>query len=532
MAQKRRTKSKLLLISSSNEKLTSSLGKGNLYMSRRQPRDQPKTNSQQPAKKPSTLQPPQQVRQFTTNQGSRNLYAIPTSRQATTNKSDKIRTAPTSINQRLTDTKKIPSAKRRPSLLKFLSTKPTTPRRKPLDLDPRPKVTNHQRQPKGNLGRSQPRPLSPLMYLARLLILGVGIGAIVGTFLSIWDTSSRHSVEASANNNSLEKATSAEKKNTITVAMGQEILALKPQLEALATANPKLQAGVFVLDLDTGAYLDYNSNSTFSAASTIKVPVLIAFFQDVDAGKVSLDEMLTMEPEMIAKGSGDMQYQKAGKQFTALETATKMIAISDNTATNMLITRLGGAEALNQRFRSWGLTATTINKPLPDLEGNNSTSPQELANVMVMVNEGRLVSVRSRDRILNIMRQTVTNTLLPPGLGKGATIAHKTGDIGSILADVGLIDMPIGKRYVASVMVERPHNDVSARQLIQQISRLTYQYFNKSAVSPISPTIAGTTSSPTTTPSAVSPISPTIPGNTSGSMNTPFTSENSATTSN
>ncbi len=479
-------------------------------MSRRQPQDQQKkTNRQQPAKKPNTLQQPQQVRQFPTNQGDRHLYAVPTSRQATTTPRDKIRTAPTSINQRLTDTKKNNSAKRRRSLFTFLSTKPTTPSRKPLDLDPRQKATNHQRQPKGKLGRSQPRPLSPMMYVARLLILGIGIGAIVGTFLSIWDSSSRHSVEASANTNSPLEATLAEKKNTITVAMGQEILAIKPQLEALATANPKLQAGVFVVDLDTGAYLDYNSSSTFSAASTIKLPVLVAFFQDVEAGKISLDEMLTMEPELKAGGSGDLQYQKAGKQFTALETVTKMIAISDNTATNMLIARLGGAEALNQRFRSWGLTATTINKSLPDLEGNNTTSPQELANLMVKVNEGRVVSVRSRDQILDIMRQTVTNTLLPPGLGKGATIAHKTGDIGSILADVGLIDMPVGKRYVAAVMVKRPHNDVSARQLIQQISRLTYQYFDQSTVSP---------------------VTPAIPESTPTSMTKAFTSENSAAT--
>ena len=508
MAQKRGTKSKLSLISGSNNKLTSGLSKGNLDMRRRQPRDRPKkTSIQQPAKTPSTLQPPQQVRQVPTHTTSRNLYVVPTSRQATTKLQDKLRTAPTSLNQRITDTKKIHPAKRPPTLLTFSSAKPTTNSRKPRDLDPRHTARNHQKQPKGKLGRSQPRPLSPLMYVTRLLILGIGIGAIVGTFLSIWDSSSRHSVEASANTNATVAATPGEKKNTITVAMGQEILALKPQLQALATANPNLQAGVFVLDLDTGAYLDYDSTSIFSAASTIKLPVLIAFFQDVEAGKISFNEMLTMEPEMIAKGSGDMQYQKAGKQYTALETATKMMAISDNTATNMLIARLGGAEALNQRFRSWGLVVTTINKLLPDLEGNNTTTPQELANLMVMVNEGRLVSVRSRDRILDIMRQTVTNTLLPPGLGKGATIAHKTGDIGSILADVGLIDMPIGKRYVASVMVQRPHNDVAARKLIQQISRLTYQYFDKSAVSP---------------------ITPAIPESTPNSMTRPFTSENPA----
>ncbi|NJM77207.1 MAG: serine hydrolase, partial [Acaryochloridaceae cyanobacterium RU_4_10] len=68
-----------------------------------------------------------------------------------------------------------------------------------------------------------------------------------------------------------------------------------------------------------------------------------------------------------------------------------------------------------------------------------------------------------------------TDTLLPQGLGKGATIAHKTGDIGSVVGDAGLIEIPNGQRYVATVMVKRPHNDPRAQELIRQISRVTYQ---------------------------------------------------------
>jgi len=94
------------------------------------------------------------------------------------------------------------------------------------------------------------------------------------------------------------------------------------------------------------------------------------------------------------------------------------------------------------------------------------------------------VSMRSRDLMLDIMRKTEINNLLPQGLGEGATIAHKTGNIGSILADVGLVDMPTGKRYIIAVIVKRPFNDTSAQELIRQISRTAYDYFNQPQASP------------------------------------------------
>ncbi|MGK7914380.1 MAG: serine hydrolase, partial [Prochloraceae cyanobacterium] len=259
--------------------------------------------------------------------------------------------------------------------------------------------------------------------------------------------------------------------------LNKELTSLKDKFQALAAKYPQLQSGAFFVDLDNGAYVDVEADSIFSAASTIKIPILVAFFEDVDAGKIHLDEKLTMTPEMIARGSGSMQYRKPGTQFSALETATKMIVISDNTATNMLIARLGGAPAINQRFLDWGMKVTVIRNPLPDLKGTNTTSPKDLANLLARIERGELVSLRSRDRILGIMKRTRTKTLLPRGLDKGAIIAHKTGDIGSILGDAGVVDMPNGKRYIAAVMVKRPHNDYRARTLIQEISKTAYQHF-------------------------------------------------------
>ncbi len=332
--------------------------------------------------------------------------------------------------------------------------------------------------------RPQKRPLNPWVYIIRLLILGIGIGVIAGTLLSALEPSTQASVKTKDTVKSQVQESPSATSSSTQLALGQEISPLKAKIETLVAQYPQLQAGVFALDLETSAYMDWNSDSTFSSASTIKLPILVALFQDVEAGKVRLDESLTLKPEMIVGGSGDLQYKKPGTEYILLEVAKKMITISDNSATNMLIERLGGVEVLNQRFHSWGLTTTVLRHLLPDVEGTNTTSPKELANVMLMVNQGKLVSERSRDRILDIMQQTQTNTLLPKGLGVGATIAHKTGTIGSLLADVGLVDMLTGKRYIVSVMVKRPHNDSTAEELIRQISQTTYDYFNQPRPTP------------------------------------------------
>ncbi|MEW6493627.1 MAG: serine hydrolase [Cyanobacteriota bacterium] len=332
--------------------------------------------------------------------------------------------------------------------------------------------------------RPRKRPASPLLYIIRLLILGIGIGAIVGTLLSALDPATQASVKVKETPPSQVQESPSPVSRVTPMPLNQEIMPLKAQVQAVVANNPNLQPGVFIVDLDTGAYIEVNSQSTFAAASTIKVPILVALFKDVDEGKVRLDETLTLQSEMIATGSGDLQYKKLGTKYTVLELATKMIVISDNTATNMLISRLGGMDVLNQRFRSWGLTATALNNPLPDLEGTNVTSPQELANLISVVNQGRLVSLASRDRMLNIMQNNQIDSLLPKGLGQGAVIAHKTGNIGSMLADVGLVNMPTGKRYIISVMVKRPFNDPSAQELIRQISQTAYGYFNQPPVSP------------------------------------------------
>ena len=348
------------------------------------------------------------------------------------------------------------------------------------------KARRAKRKKKNSLYQLKPLYLI-FLFLFRLLIIFVGVSTLSGTTLSIID--SYHNYSTEENIRATEKAREDRSLSSFFfgISLGEKILSLENKINDLAAQYSELQPGVFLVDLDNNGYVSIEGGTPFSSASTIKVPILVALFQDIDRGKVSLDEQLVMSEDVIAGGSGNMQYDTPGKQFSVLETATKMIVISDNTATNMFIKRLGGADALNQRFLKWGLTATVINNPLPDLTGTNTTSPEDLGNLLIAIEQGKLISLRSRDRLLQIMRGTRTNTLLPEGLEKDATIAHKTGDIRSVLGDVGIVDMPGGKRYVASVLVKRPDNDPKAKELIQKISSTAYQHLKWSEGSPKQP---------------------------------------------
>jgi beta-lactamase class A len=346
-----------------------------------------------------------------------------------------------------------------------------------------------------------------IQNILRLSLLGLGISAMVGTALAILHpappsgtlatSKAQNQLNVSNKGSGSEGVSGAMSPGTVaTVPIlnpEKELKVAKSKIQSLAAAQKDLIAGMFFYNPETGVYLDLSGDKAFPAASTIKLPILIAFFQAVDAGQVRLDETLVMRKDLIASESGVMQYQPVGTQFSALETVDQMITISDNTATNMMINRLGGIAALNQRFKSWGLTQTTLRNVLPDLQGTNTVTPKELSALMLRIGQGELLTPRSRDLALDMLRRTVTNTLLPPGLGEGSTIAHKTGDIGTVVGDAGLVGIPNGQRYVAAVFVKRPHNDPRAQELIRQISKISYQALvNSSRPVPTTATAAQT----------------------------------------
>jgi beta-lactamase class A len=389
---------------------------------------------------------------------------------------------PTPLSSRRERVRKpIPTERQKTAPVRSLKNDRPRKERRRLEVVPPPEV---RRTPPA---RKPPAPKSrsalAFLYGTRLLILGVGVGVIAGTSLSIWDPATRFG--GTPQPEKTEQATPSPSPAVASqLQLNQEITGLKTQIQSAIASQTQLAPGFMIVDADTHTFVDINGSNPIPAASTIKFPILVAFFQAVDEGKIRLDEPLTMRKELVAAESGELQTLPVGSQFPAIEVATKMIDISDNTATNMIIDRLGGKDALNQRFQSWGLTNTAIQNMLPDLPGTNISSPRDMVALLDAVNRGELVSMRAHDRMLNIMRKVVNNSLIPQGLAEGASIAHKTGDIGIMLGDVGIIDLPNGKRYLMAAMVKRPHNDDRAGDVIRQVSKLTYQYFNQLNAAP------------------------------------------------
>ena len=288
-----------------------------------------------------------------------------------------------------------------------------------------PKPTNLSVARRRNVRRKTPMPL---LYLGRLAIVGLGIAAIGGTVLKVLPGNERTAAVADT---SIPEG-SESKTVDFAIPLNQETAPLKAALQDLPNRYPNLTPKAFYIDVDTGDYVSLDGGDTIAAASTIKLPILLAFFEEVDAGRITTNQMLELLPHQVAEGSGGMQFIAPGTQFTALEVATQMIVDSDNTATNMMIDLLGGMAALNERFKGYGLAKTQISASLPDLPGDNTTSAKDLVNTMLLISGDRL-TLRSRDRILNILNRTYNKDLLADGMAeKEALTYNKTGDIESV----------------------------------------------------------------------------------------------------
>ncbi len=238
--------------------------------------------------------------------------------------------------------------------------------------------------------------------------------------------------------------------------------------------KPNLKTGVFVVEPDTGRFVEINARRAYPAASMIKLPILVSLLQAIDNGQVKFDQKLVIRPDLIGGGSGYLQWRQAGTSVSLKETCELMIVISDNTATNMVIDVLGGKEIFNQNFAKWGLTQTKINNWLPDLAGTNTSSPYDLSLVLGRVDRGELLSAESRAWLFRVLEHNRIKTLLPRGVPAGTKVADKTGDIGKAVGDAGIITAKDGKRYIATVVVERPNNDRRANALIRRVSKDVY----------------------------------------------------------
>ena len=264
------------------------------------------------------------------------------------------------------------------------------------------------------------------------------------------------------------------KKNAADMYLSDRLIDLENQLKGLNKAYPSIKPAIFVWSFETGKYAAVNSDKVYPAASIIKIPVLVQLFKSIEANQVSIYDEMALTQYYRSSGSGNMQYAQAGRKYTLDELAKVMIQDSDNTATNMLMAKVGGMDDINTGIRSWGLKNTHVQTWLPDLTGTNTTTAYDMAKILYNLENPSFLNINSREDIIKYMSKVKNNRLIQAGLPEGIPFIHKTGDIGTMLGDAGIVYMPSGQHYIVVILANRPHNDPAGVNYIKAASSLIY----------------------------------------------------------
>lgn len=255
---------------------------------------------------------------------------------------------------------------------------------------------------------------------------------------------------------------------------------LQSQLNDLAKLYPTVTPSVYVWDYETQNYVDINASKSFAAASIIKIPVLIDLFKSIEAGQLTLEEKLPLTEYYRTEGSGNLQFKAQNSMYTIDELARRMITDSDNSATNMIMAKIGSMTDVNQAIRNWGLKNTELQTWLPDLKGTNRITAREMAQMLYNIDDNdKFLTDTSRNKIFEYMGNVKNNRLIEAGLGQGAKFYHKTGDIGTMLGDAGIVTTPTGKKYIVVILANRPHNAIAGKDYIVHASEIIYNYMVK-----------------------------------------------------
>jgi len=257
----------------------------------------------------------------------------------------------------------------------------------------------------------------------------------------------------------------------------EKMYGLTYRLKNLAAQYPQLKTGIFIWDFNTGKYVDINGDESFATASIIKIPIMYQLFMRAEKGLISLDKKISLENYQLAEGSGYLQYSKPGKMLTYKQLLNLMIQESDNTATNMILSSIGGMNELNREIKRWGLKSTSLSNWLPDLNGTNISTPKEMGTMLYNIENADILSIKSRAEIINVMSHVRNRFLIQAGLPDNVSFIHKTGDIGTMLGDAGTVELPNGRKYIIVIMVERPWNSFTAKQFIIDASKTVYNSY-------------------------------------------------------
>ena len=231
------------------------------------------------------------------------------------------------------------------------------------------------------------------------------------------------------------------------------------------------EISVYGKDLVTDEKWAYEADVPLVAASVIKLPILVEAFRQARDGLLAMDEIFSIRPEQKMPSCGALTYLHDGLTVTLRDLCALMIILSDNTATNILIQRLG-MENVNCGMRALGLQKSTLRRLLFDAAAagrglENTVTAWEMGQLLEMLYKGACVSPAADAEMLSILKDQRLNGKMPFFL-HNLKIAHKTGEDDGITHDVGIVyaDHPLILCFASN------HTDVPAfERFIQDAAR-------------------------------------------------------------
>jgi beta-lactamase class A len=249
--------------------------------------------------------------------------------------------------------------------------------------------------------------------------------------------------------------------------------------------------GVYVRHLPTGASAAIAAEDTFPTASLIKVPLLVTLYQQVASGVHDLEAALPFPDTLrypYRERTDVVGYMAPGDTLPLSELAFLMLSVSDNLASLWIQGLVGGGTVVNGWLAEHGFRVTRVNSRTPGREAERSrygwgqTTPREMAELLVMIFEGRAVDPRASEEMYRMLTSSYWNREAISQLPPTVQAATKQGFVERSRSEVLLVNARCGDYVLAVITREQEDTSYGAEnegfRLIRTVSRAVYEHFN------------------------------------------------------
>jgi beta-lactamase class A len=242
--------------------------------------------------------------------------------------------------------------------------------------------------------------------------------------------------------------------------------------------------GVAIEDLSTGQKYLLHENEVFPQASSIKIAILAELYRQAQQGKLKLTDLYTVRTSDLVDDSAIMNGLTPGvTQVTLRDLATMVAAVSDNSAANVFIDRVG-MENVNSTLDSFGLTHTRLRRKMMDLKAagegrENISTPAEMMALLENLYREKVFGKALTDDFFKVL-STKKDSWIPRDLPEDLKIANKPGALEGVRNDSGVVFLE-KRPYILCVMTTYLHRERDGEEAISKISLDTYRMFDRLA---------------------------------------------------